>query len=29
MVLDNVKAALEGRPVANVVNEVDAVIHRR
>jgi D-3-phosphoglycerate dehydrogenase len=29
MALDNVKSALEGRPVANVVNEVDAVIRRR
>jgi D-3-phosphoglycerate dehydrogenase len=29
MVLDNVTAAIEGRPVLNVVNEVDPVIRRR
>jgi D-3-phosphoglycerate dehydrogenase / 2-oxoglutarate reductase len=28
-VMDNVRAAVEGRPVADVVNEVDAVVRRR
>jgi D-3-phosphoglycerate dehydrogenase len=29
MVLDNMRAAVAGRPVANVVNEVDPVVRRR
>jgi hypothetical protein len=28
-VVDNIKAAMEGRPVANVVNDADALVRRR